>query len=409
MRRTSLCVFALVVTCYVNVGAQDVAITTLTVSNDTVCLTWDTVTNRFIVESSTSLVNWASSVLCSGSSTGNSSDRISFAAGGAPVAFYRLTFGLEVVHFVDSDLWTTVYGAISDKMSPTNEIYDTEVETIQDLSISWTDIDDLTGLETCIGLTNLELDTCFSVSNLAPLSSLHALRRIELGRNDISDVSPLAALTNLTDLGLGWNSFTDASPLAGLTNLRSLDLAGNALTNVAPLAGMTELTSLFLYRNDITDLAPLATLTNLTLLSLGYNGITNLSFITNLTQMTYLNCADEQLSDITELGFLTNLTYLNIGYNNVANLSPLGTCMSLENLQAYHCNITDCAGLEGLTNLTEINFYNGIVTDLSALITNAASGGLGPGDVVNVRKNPVNPDHVDTLRNVYGVSVYTGN
>ena len=94
-------------------------------------------------------------------------------------------------------------------------------------------ISDLTGLEHATKLTELLLGAKHvdgdwansnSISNLAPLSGLMELTRLELRGNDISDISALAGLINLTRLSIEQNSVPDLSPLAGLTNLTELEL-----------------------------------------------------------------------------------------------------------------------------------------------------------------------------------------
>ena len=69
-------------------------------------------------------------------------------------------------------------------------------------------IGDLTGLEYCTNLTEINLTSC-GFSDLTPLSSLTSLTHLSLNENRISDISPLSNLTNLKTLDLSLNSISD--------------------------------------------------------------------------------------------------------------------------------------------------------------------------------------------------------
>lgn len=132
--------------------------------------------------------------------------------------------------------------------------------------------------------------------------------------------------------------------MAGLSNLRVLTLSENqGISNIGPLSGLTNLIELRLGANQISDLGPVAGLTGLTILTLHEN----------------------EISDIEPLGGLANLTELSLRLNQVNDISPLA----------------------GLTNLSSLNLRFNQVSDISALISNP---GLGDGDEVDLRDNPLN-------------------
>lgn len=62
------------------------------------------------------------------------------------------------------------------------------------------------------------------VSNLTPLAGLGYLRGLELRDTQVSDLAPLAKLENLERLGLSGTQVSDLTPLAELKNLQLLDL-----------------------------------------------------------------------------------------------------------------------------------------------------------------------------------------
>ncbi|MDK0553985.1 leucine-rich repeat domain-containing protein [Clostridium perfringens] len=101
-------------------------------------------------------------------------------------------------------------------------------------------ISDLTGLEHCTNLTELNLDS-----------------------NNIKDISKLSKLTKLNSLMLGWNrGITDISPLSGLTYLKTLDLEDNQISDIGALRGLINLMDLNLILNKISDISPLKNLQN---------------------------------------------------------------------------------------------------------------------------------------------------
>ena len=221
-------------------------------------------------------------------------------------------------------------------------ITEAEMETLTSLDAPNANISVLTGLEHATNLTTLHLGYEFVEGS-------------NRNSNSVSDLSPLAGLTNLTWLNLGFNSISDISAVTGLTNLTWLNLSGNSVSDLSPLAGLTNLKGLFLYNNSISDISAVTGLTNLTLLNLSGNSISDISAVTGLTNLTLLNLSGNSISDIS--------------------------------------------AVTGLTNLTGLYLDNNSISDISPLVTNT---GLGDGDTINVRGNPLNYSsfytHIPTLQ-----------
>ena len=200
------------------------------------------------------------------------------------------------------------------------------------------------------------VEAALDVGSSAPIASaeMATLTRLDANEAGISDLTGLEQATNLRDLHLWSNSVSDLSSLAGLTKLTGLYLGGSSASDLSPLTRLTNLESLFLDRNGISDLSPLAGLTNLTRLALGNNTI----------------------SDISVLAGLTNLTWLRLGGNSISDISPV----------------------KGLTNLRWMRLASNKISDLSPLVVNT---GLGDGDEVNVKGNPLSYQsiytHIPTL------------
>ena len=244
-------------------------------------------------------------------------------------------------------------------------------------------ISDLTGLEYATNLTQLDFGEEWvsgdgnrnsnNISNIAPLSGLINLTRLDLSNNDISDIKPLSGLTNLTSLSLDRNNISDIKPLADLTKLTSLDLGDNFVSDsdIAPLSSLINLTRLALSNNDISDIKPLADLTNLTSLNLSSNNISDIKPLSGLTNLRSLYLFNNNISDIKPLADLINLTSLNLGSNDISDIKPLS----------------------GLTNLRSLYLFNNDILDIAPLVANR---GLSEGDYVNVSTNPLSTTSINT-------------
>ena len=145
------------------------------------------------------------------------------------------------------------------------------------------------------------------LSDVAGLTRLTALERLDLSSNAVSDLAPLAGLGALRDLDLSGNRVSDLWPLAGLDGLERLDLSGNRVTDAGPLAGLPRLTVLVLDGNAVTDLWPLA----------------------QLGDLEHLGLAGNRVADVTALQDLAALRRLDLGGNPVRELSPLGDVRTL--------------------------------------------------------------------------------
>ena len=296
-------------------------------------------------------------------------------------------------------------------------------------------ITNLTGLEYAVNLTELRLDDN-NITDLSPLARLTKLRQLWLDDNSISDLSPLAGLISLSELRLMNNAISDISPLVANTGLGSadwIDLKGNFLNNtsinshiptlqnrgivlefdqsVAPVnisdrnlrtaiekllgkasgatitaVDMATLSTLHANSQNIRNLTGLEAATNLTLIDLRDNSISDLSPLAGLTNLTTLRLGKNSIRDISILAGLTNLTVLNLGENVIADISPLARLTKLIQLRLDTNFISDISPLARLTQLTQLYLQDNSISDLSPLVANT---GLGNGDTINIRGNPL--------------------
>jgi len=106
-----------------------------------------------------------------------------------------------------------------------------------------------------------------------------------------------------------------------------------------------------------------------------------------------LEAIGANISDLTGLEVATHLEWLNFDGNLVSDLSPLAGLTNLTHLFLWGNTITDLSPLAGLTNLTHLFLSHNTITDLSPLVANT---GLGSGDEIAVRGNPLSYQSIHT-------------
>ena len=133
----------------------------------------------------------------------------------------------EIVAFADENL----KNAIKDQLKIDHrDIYTDDMENLTSLDAGYSDIRNLTGLESAINLVDLMLYG-----------------------NQIEDLSPIANLTNLVSLDLDENLITSLEDLILLTNLESLLLSFNQIKDIRVLNELPQLTNVTLYGNEGLD------------------------------------------------------------------------------------------------------------------------------------------------------------
>jgi Leucine-rich repeat (LRR) protein len=116
----------------------------------------------------------------------------------------------QVVNFPDGNLETAIR-AVIDKHR--GNIYTSDLEQITSLVAREKYIRDISGLEYCSNLMELDLSHN-NISDISPLVPITNLRNLNLRDNPLSDISSLSSLTNLTELNLAFTQSSDISILS---------------------------------------------------------------------------------------------------------------------------------------------------------------------------------------------------
>lgn len=294
----------------------------------------------------------------------------------------------NTITFTDPNLDAAVRSALGIP-SPT-PLTDTDVLSLYYLGAPDNGISDLSGIENCINLEQLDLGqkgSSNTISNLSYLSSLSRLYQLDIAGNQVVNLSPLAGLTGLTNLDISDNQVTDISALSGLTNLTRLFFSDNQVTDISPISSLTNLENTNFGANLVTDISPVSSLSKLQSVTFKSNQVTDITPLSSMTTLIYVSCLRNQITDISPLSTLSNLKTLYISYNQITDLSPLSTLSTLETLWFRGNQVTTINDLSGLTNLKSLYFGDNLVADLQGLADNT---GIATGDIVDVTGNPLN-------------------
>ncbi len=281
-----------------------------------------------------------------------------------------VTFNDEALLGAVKTQWETATGLTLSDPPQDMELADARFTTLDahDLGIS-----DLTGLQACTSLTDLNVGMN-QISDITPLSGLIGLVKLDVGlgidllENETDDFDYLLAGTNL---------IADIAPLAGLINLEYLSLIGNTgITSIAAISTMDNLTTLWLGSNPLASFSPLSGVADtLMFLAIINNGLTNADIpdINSLTNLEGLIIIGEMnLTDISGLTTITPSFVFALILSPVTNINIVAAYTTLQALDVIKCQITAMPDLSGLTSLQEANFSENQLTDISGLSGNTS-------------------------------------
>lgn len=378
-------------------------------------------------------------------------------------AFYRVR-EVAAINIPDSNLWTQMYSAVTNmwgkKFAPQDEIYDFEVEGITNLFSPSASISNSTGIEALVSLVSIDLShNNFETLNLSSFPFLSAL---DLDFN--GNLKYLVCTNNqlkilelyncvLTNLNCSWNQLSDVPFFGGSTSLVTMDISHNNFSAFILNANLQNLQCLNCSYNQLSALTvppgPLRILDcsgngQLTDLNCSNNSLTYLN-VAGCGALTNVDCSSNRLSTL-DLSSNAALRRLVIADNLLTNLNVSG-CASLRNLDCSRnklstLDLSDChpvalncatnrlkdivitgpvrsvdlswnlltnADISACLAITNLNLNHNLMTNLSLLVSNAARGGLGAGDVVYLQGNPLN-SYAQTIQIPYltnqGVIVY---
>lgn len=216
------------------------------------------------------------------------------------------------------------------------------------LSLPWSNIFSLKGLEYATNLKNLNLSNNF-----------------------IEDVSPLSNLMNLEDLNLSNNKIKDTNALATLTKLKQVSLRKNLMTNIDFLDNL-HVENLDISMNSVLkDYIPNnLNLKNVRVLNISGVGVDNINFLKEATKLETLIAEENSIKDISAIKDLKNVRVVYFSKNNITDISPLSDLENITELLLSKNNIEDISVLQGKKYLYRLMLDgNERLRDISVLST----------------------------------------
>ncbi|KYH34458.1 internalin-A precursor [Clostridium tepidiprofundi DSM 19306] len=187
------------------------------------------------------------------------------------------------------------------------------------------------------------------------LSDLEKIKELSIDYSEVSNIRGIEKLKNLQTLKIYTNSNRDVklfydrickyalqklyrrgTYLGNLKHLTKIDVSGNGIDNVsyvaAALLSLNQIKSIDLSNNNIKDISALGYYHSLKELNLSNNKINNISTLRYLRGLEKLDISNNLVQNIYSLRYLRNLKSLNISGNNIENLYPLSNLINLEEL-----------------------------------------------------------------------------
>ncbi|TVP76420.1 MAG: hypothetical protein EA352_05690 [Gemmatimonadales bacterium] len=285
------------------------------------------------------------------------------------------------VEFPDLQLELAVRSALD---LPTGDILPEDLLSLTVLVAFERGISDLRGLEGALNLDFLNLNLNL-VQDLTPILEL-PITSLGLFGSPLSDPSQVSQLTSLVELNIGSTGATSIGFLESLAELQLLGVAGNDLVDLAPLSGLEGLVFLNVADNLVSDLSPLAGLSRLVQLGLGRNSVQDLNPLSGLLELEALFADSNLILDLSPLQDLGALRALQVAGNLIEDAGPVEAFTQLELLGLNGNQIDHVGPLRNLLQLESVFLAGNSITDLGPLVANS---GLGDGDLVDVRGNPL--------------------
>ena len=265
---------------------------------------------------------------------------------------------------------------------------------------------------------------------------LHLLLQLDTlnlsGNKNIRDLAPLSMLSQLTRLNVSATSISNLGPLSAMSGLRELNISRTAVSSLQPLEKLTSLKLIWLDNTSVSNLMPLENNSNLVRINADESNVTGtevLSFRKKrpqtlvIYQSPYLHywwnhldsgwkAALSKVSDLNsvptseQLQRLVNLQKISIEYPALSSgLEVLKEFASLSELSINNSNLTDIRGLATMKTLRSVRFSNCPLSDIStlALLTNLREINLENTSVENLLPLQ-NLRHLETL-NLSGTNV----
>jgi hypothetical protein len=197
----------------------------------------------------------------------------------------------------------------------------------------------------------LEIDGHAEIKDLAPLSYLNRLRRLNISGTQVFDLTPIRNLTHLEVLDCSRTGISSLAPLRYATSLKTILAHHTFLDQLEPLQHFRELEKLDASYTSLHSIQALQGLPKLRELELASTRVHSLEPLRESSSLELLKISGSPIEDLSPLAGLVFLSVVNINYTAVSDLSPLAETPALTLL---FCEGTRVSGLAPLARLGKL-------------------------------------------------------
>ncbi len=262
-------------------------------------------------------------------------------------------------------------------------------EKIKKIVLWCENLKDFNGLEYCLALESISLESLGDMTSLVDISALancQKLKTLRLSRcTKLQDLRGLGGCLELEELYLGdCEALSDIGALRGCTKLKKIVLPShNSLSNnISALANCLELEEFYweyTHNENFNDMSLLGGCKKLKKIILSCYELKSLRGLESCLELKYLSLCSSELEDISALSSCLKLEELYLGFcyalsdirgllgcsklkifelscaTNLKNLDDLHRCVELESITLRNCiTLKDVNGLNKCKGLKEI-------------------------------------------------------
>ncbi len=231
----------------------------------------------------------------------------------------------------------------------------------ENISVPHLQISDLSGIETCTALTDLNCN--YNQLTQLDLSNNTALTSVMCADNQLASIN-LTACAQITHLELENNLLT-ALDVSTLTALQDLSFQNNQVTTL-DISNNTHIENLYASHNLLSSFATSANNVSLFSLTLSDNALTNID-ISSMTNLMDLLLQDNQLQDLDASALNASTVMINLTGNSDLNCVLVGDIQAAYDLWLYDwhthfaLNTNDCQFFDTHTYVPDDNFEQALI------------------------------------------------
>jgi len=222
--------------------------------------------------------------------------------------------------------------------SKTEPIYISDLNAVEVLGFAWelavASRDEFIPISLAEQINNNSTKPSGALKNLSDLVYMPNLREIYLGGQEISDLSPLESCIQLTNVQvIRCPMVKDISFLSSSPRIWEFISYDTGIEDISALAKLPNLRALFLNGGFIKDLSPLRQMTALDCASLFNLPMSSPAELKNLPNLHSLTIRGIQLESLEGIENLKGLQYLDIAYTAVKDFSLLANHSAIKQLK----------------------------------------------------------------------------